>query len=86
MLVERLPFLSERLADFAVAPAAADRPAWSALPEWVRRPLVAAGETALAACNPPLLATDYLAYSRIGDRQIFEANYIISIAAVRSTL
>ena len=75
MFAERLPLVSGPFRPFAASPPALDRTAWSALPDWVRAQLLADGEAALEAHYPALLATDYLAFTRTGDRADFEAKY-----------
>ncbi|MBT9369690.1 heparinase II/III-family protein [Rhizobium sp. CSW-27] len=49
--------------------------AWTALPSQVRTQLVASGEGALAEPWPQILASDYRAYVKTGDRARFEALY-----------
>ena len=51
-----------------------NRAAWEGLASAVRSELCAWGDEALAG-YPPLTATQYLAYSRTGDRQVFEKPY-----------
>ena len=51
-----------------------DRAAWEGLAPAVRSELTAWGDEALAG-YPPLTATQYLAYVRTGDRQVFEKPY-----------
>ena len=75
MFAERLRYLPFALPDFSAAPPAGDRQGWSALPDWVHEQILADGEAARAADDPQLLASDYLAYSRTGDRAGFEAKY-----------
>jgi hypothetical protein len=75
MLGERLAHLPAAVAGFSAAPPADDRGRWTALPDWVRGQILADGEAALMAPYPLLLASDYLAYSRMGDRVGFEAKY-----------
>ena len=55
-------------------PPRADRAAWDALPPDARKALCTWGDEALAG-YPPLTATQYLAYVRTGDRQVFEKPY-----------
>ena len=55
-------------------PPRADRTAWDALPPDARDALCAWGDEALAGYQP-LTATQYLAYVRTGDRQVFEKPY-----------
>lgn len=75
MLMERLGYVPDRLADFALAPDAAARDAWRALPEDVAGALVSGGERALAASWPALPASLYLDYTKNGDRVRFETAY-----------
>ena len=51
-----------------------DRAAWEGLDARIRQALIAWGDDALAG-YPPLSATQYLAYTRTGDRQVFERPY-----------
>jgi hypothetical protein len=71
MFVERMDGLPDQLRDFDVAA----NGTWADLPEWVKAPLVQAGEAALGEAYPVLTATAYLAYSRTGERAAFEADY-----------
>src|SRR3569832_768344 len=75
MFAERLPFLPPTLSEFRPAPRASDRLAWGGLPDWVKAQILTDGEAALNEAYPPLLASDYLAYTRTGDRAEFEAKY-----------
>ena len=56
-------------------PTAAERSAWEALPDSVRRAHIALGERALTRAWPHLEATNYLKFARIGDRAQYEAPY-----------
>ncbi len=58
----------------AAFPAATNRAAWEALP--AREALLRWGAEALEG-YPPLTATQYLAYTRTGDRQAFEQPYFL---------
>ena len=51
-----------------------DRASWEGLSESVRRELIEWGDEALAG-YPMLTASQFLAYSRTGDRQVFERPY-----------
>ena len=51
-----------------------NRAAWEGLAPAVKQELCAWGDEALAG-YPPLTATQYLAFSRTGDRQVFEKPY-----------
>ncbi len=53
-------------------PAAADRAAWEALPADARRALIAGGEGRRGAGWPPLPATLFLEYQRVGNRSDYE--------------
>lgn len=57
-------------------PRGADRAGWQALPEGKRKELVAMGEECLGFDYPKLRATDYLQYTREGDRAKFELKYM----------
>jgi hypothetical protein len=70
MFAKALSDLPEFLPDVGAAPGA-----WSDLPDWVRTPLIAEGETALAAPFPALHLEDWLAFSRSGDRVGYETPY-----------
>ncbi len=67
--------LPAALGAFSPGPVFEDRAAWDALPEAVRHALVARGEAMQARPWPQLLASDYRAYVREGDRARFEALY-----------
>jgi hypothetical protein len=54
-------------------PTAADRSAWEALPDTVRKAHLAYGEQALAREWPRLAATNYLKFARVGNRDQYEA-------------
>ena len=75
VFVECLGTLPERLPDFAPAPPAADRAAWDAVPGWYRRRLEEAAAR-LGPDWPELTATDYMDYTRTGNRARFEARYL----------
>jgi hypothetical protein len=53
-------------------PAASERAAWERLPADDRRALIQAGEARLGAAWPPLPATLFLEYQRIGNRSNYE--------------
>ena len=53
-------------------PTAADRAAWNALPESVRKAQLAYGEQALTREWPHLEATNYLKFARVGNRDQYE--------------
>lgn len=53
-------------------PRITDREAWLALPQMLREQLVGAGETYLSYTFPPLTATDFMRFSRTGNRTIYE--------------
>lgn len=59
---------------YAPCPPRADRAAWDGLSQAVRAELLAWGGEARAG-YPPLMATQFLAFSRTGDRQVFEKPY-----------
>ena len=75
MFVERLAALTGALGAFPPGATASDRAGWDGVPDWVRTQLLSDGEEAFADAYPPLLASDYLAYTRTGDRAGFEAKY-----------
>jgi hypothetical protein len=76
LVARRLAALPPTLLDFRPAPPAADRAAWTALPEMVRARLVARGEAALESEWPALSARAYMSYCRDGDRDGFETRYM----------
>ncbi len=53
-------------------PTAADRPAWDALPDSLRRVQIGYGEQALVREWPHLQATNYLKFARVGNRDQYE--------------
>ncbi len=53
-------------------PAAADRTAWENLPEDLRTALIAEGENYLGYAYPQILATDYMEFTRTGNRVHYE--------------
>lgn len=75
MFQDRLAALPEHLPDFVAGPAASDRAAWRALPDFVRSALLSDAEAVFETDFPALPATSYLAYIRTGDRAEFEARY-----------
>lgn len=70
MVVPALADLPDHLQDFVAAPGT-----WSDLPDWVRMPLIAEGEAALATPFQMLHLEDWLAFSRTGDRIGYETPY-----------
>ena len=56
-------------------PTAADREAWEALPESVRKVQINLGERALTQAWPHLEATNYLQFARNGNRSEYETPY-----------
>ena len=75
MVAERLPFLPPILSEFRPAPPASDRLAWGGLPDWVKTQILTDGAAALNEAYQPLLASDYQAYTRTGDRAEIQAKY-----------
>lgn len=73
MFAEKIADLPTTLRDFSHE--GVDAASWQRLPNEVRAALVAEGEASLADEMPALLLTDYLAYTRTGDRAAFEAKY-----------
>lgn len=59
---------------FSPFPRRQERACWEALDEGTRRELIAWGDEALAG-YPMVTATQFLAFSRTGDRQVFERPY-----------
>ena len=53
-------------------PAAADRAAWENLPEDLKKALIAEGEKYLDCAYPQILATDYMEFTRTGNRVRYE--------------
>ncbi len=76
MFVECLANLPPTIDRFVPAPAARDRVAWQSLPADVRDSLVARGESLAETAFPPLPASAYMDFRRIGDRARFEAVYL----------
>lgn len=76
--LKNLPMELEKLS----IPAAEDRSAWDTLPEAKRRALIRRGETQLGQPWPLLTCTDYLAFSRTGERAGFEEKYFARRAAL----
>jgi hypothetical protein len=75
LFADRLIDLPAHLADFSPTSATGGSGTWRDLPEDVRTALLRGGEDVLAQTYPRLNATDYLAYTRTGDRAGFEGNY-----------
>ncbi len=65
-------------------PAHADRASWGSLPAAVQARLVEMGEQALTNAFPPLPATLYLEYARVGDRSRFQKDYFARREMMRS--
>ena len=63
------------LLEFCPFPPASDRTAYEQLPNRLRQKLVAHGETCLNYPFPPILATDFMAFKRTGNRVNFEDVY-----------
>ncbi len=63
-------------------PTITDRASWEALPTAARMNLVAAGEARLGFAWPPLSATLFLNYQRIGDRRLYELEHFERRAAL----
>lgn len=64
-----------RLAPFIPFPKASDRKAYEALPYALKHTLIRMGEEALSTEYPTLKATDYMAFTRTGNRVAFEDKY-----------
>lgn len=75
MVVERLSFLQETLPDHHPCPAAAQRTEWQALPQPVRKRLLAAGEAELAKPIAPLPLSLWMDFIRTGRRSEWENAY-----------
>lgn len=71
--LERLKKMLIPAAQWKPYPTAAERAAWQALPESVRKAQIGYGEEALTRPWPHLMATNYLKYSRVGNRDQYEA-------------
>jgi hypothetical protein len=67
--------LGDILPAFVPSPPVADRSFWAALPEGFRDRLIADGKSALASDWPQLMAGDYRAFTRTGDRVSYETAY-----------
>ncbi|MDD4888699.1 MAG: heparinase II/III family protein [Phycisphaerae bacterium] len=63
-------------------PAAADRPAWEALPPWIRATLLAAGEARRGFSWPFLPASESMSFLRDGNRTRYESPYFARRAAL----
>lgn len=74
MICEYVQGFPERLGDLTFPPAA-NRKVWEAVPEDVRRALIARGEEWLDRAFPALSCTDYLTFARTGERTGFEEKY-----------
>lgn len=61
--------------DWRPFPACTDRTAWESLPANVKAHLIRRGEQALTNVFPPLPATLYLEYARVGNRSHFQKHY-----------
>ena len=61
--------------DWRPFPVCTNRAAWEALPANVKTHLVSRGEQALTNAFPPLPATLYLEYARVGNRSRFQKHY-----------
>ena len=62
-------------AEWRPYPTSADRGAWEALPEAVRRAYLAEGEAVLDSAWPQLLAVRYMDFARDGNRSRYEHGY-----------
>jgi len=63
------------MSDWRPFPVGTHRAAWEALPPNVKTHLVSRGEQALTNTFPPLPATLYLEYARVGNRSRFQKHY-----------
>lgn len=70
-------FLAEGrdLTEFHPYPASAERDAWEKLPRELRERLISHGEESLDYPWPPILATDFMAFKRTGNRVNYEKIY-----------
>ncbi|MDR1704756.1 MAG: heparinase II/III-family protein [Clostridiales bacterium] len=75
MLEPYINKMPERLAEFNPFPSVADREAWDGLQGDIKECIIARGDEALDAGFPYITASDWLSYSRNGDRAGFEAKY-----------
>ncbi len=75
MLSEYISKLPQNLKPFAPFPSWTGRAEWSMLPAGLAAQLVARGEQYLGFSYPQILATDYMAYCRTGNRVNFEDKY-----------
>jgi hypothetical protein len=76
MFVECLANLPPTIDRFVPAPTAGDRASWQSLPTDVRDSLQARGESLVDTAFPPLPASAYMDFRRLGDRARFEAVYL----------
>ncbi len=60
------------VSQFIPSPPASDRPAWEALPAELKARLIAEGEAYIGYSFPPILATDFMAFCRTGNRTDYE--------------
>jgi hypothetical protein len=72
---EKLAQVLLPISDWQPFPSCTNRAAWEALPASVRTHLVSRGEQALTNAFPPLPATLYLEYARVGNRSRFQQPY-----------
>ena len=62
----------ESSAEYRGLPVSSDRTAWVNLPEDLRAALIAEGENYLGYAYPQILATDYMEFTRTGNRVHYE--------------
>lgn len=75
MFSELSAHLPVTLGDFMPGAPIGDRAAWRAVPEFLKEAVVAEAEEAAARPWPVILASSWLAFTRNGDRAVFESLY-----------
>jgi Heparinase II/III-like protein len=70
-----LPGLGDVLPVFVPGPPGSDRAFWNAIPEDLRRRLIAGGEAAIRSAWPALTASAYRAFTTTGNRVDYETDY-----------
>lgn len=75
MLTSLLKNLPPHLDTYVIAPVAGDRAYWLSLDQTLSELVVKRAQSAQKQAFPPLFATDYLAFSRRGNRVVYETAY-----------
>ena len=79
-------FLSQKgaLLPFRPFPAASQREEYDKLPSWLKQKVISMGEDFLGYSYPPIQATDFMAFSRTGNRVAYEDVYFAKRYALNS--